>query len=407
MLIGACLAPFNPDRLELLEKSASCISDWEHVLALCGARYVTPSVYNQLRLAKLDARIPEQTRQKFKRLYLSTAALNSLRIHQIQKVNDHLADMGVDALIYKGASLVMGMNYPDPGQRMFSDIDLLVSENKKNEVDNAFSKAGGWRKLPPILDRPWEDTKYMDDWDNVIEVHWQLKPLNGISHRISEKRLLKNTVKIKYKDHDAIIPSIEDRYIQSAVHSTANHPFDSTFLFMMVSDLAHIASDKKLDWKLIVEELKKEQMHEHGMIATSLTYELTKYKPLLEGMEVFRKSIPGIDLVTADFTNALLKMMMKPWVFSSKWETIFFVKKSILKQIGFSVNYLKMKTMSSKTRKHIKPIKATEEIGISSIARYKRDFLDPDFLKYLLELYRFYHKINYKSHDVINNRLAR
>jgi Uncharacterised nucleotidyltransferase len=396
-LIGACLAPFDQGRVELLEERTDVVSDWEQVMRLCGARYVTPLVYAQIHAAGMDAQIPDETRKKFKRLYLQTAALNTLRIQKVMKVNSILAEMGVDALVYKGGSLVMGGDYPDPGQRMFSDIDILVDESKKDNVDEAFIKAGEWKKLPQLLDRPWEDTKYMDDWRNLIEVHWQLKPLNGVSHEVSEKRLFKNAVKTKYKKGTAFIPSAEDRYIQAALHSTANHPFDSTFLFIMVSDLAHIAAKKDLDWLKIVEEMKNECMHEHGMIATRLSYQLTEYEPLLEGIEVFKKTLPGIEETTNDLTNSLVKMMMKPWVFSSNAEMKFFLRKSVLRRAGFIKDYFKEKISPTK---FYKPEQSTEDIGIISLARYKRNFFDPDFLRYLFELYRFYNKINYTSHEV-------
>ena len=123
--IGRCLAPLEDSNLSLLEQAAKKVRDWERMLLLCGTKHVTPVVYARLRDTGLLELAPPEIRERFEKLYVINAMVNSLRLHQCIKVTSILRERGVKALYFKGSSMVMAGDYPDPGHRMFSDVDLL------------------------------------------------------------------------------------------------------------------------------------------------------------------------------------------------------------------------------------------------------------------------------------------
>jgi hypothetical protein len=397
-LIGLCLAPLEEDRVPLLEESARKIEDWESMLRLCGARYVSPLVFARIQGANLEHLIPGKVRSRFHRLYLLTAILNALRLNQSLIVNSILRDRGIKTLYFKGTTLVMAGDYTDPGHRMFADVDWLANKQDIEELRQAFSEAGDWRELPIHVMQGWEVTPWVNSWGTMVEVHWNLKPHNGVPSPVSERRLWSHAQEIDYRGKKALIPCAEDRFIQAALHSTVHHTFDTSYLFVTISDLAHLAGRAagNFDWSRIVEELRVERMLEHVAVAMDLAWELTRYKPLAEGLAVIKARVPELEAVTAPLVKALLRVVQKPWLFHSFYERRLFAKKSYKEWARYIFDGFNRRLFPEPAKRHSSTGEVVEVEGVISKAQYKRKIWDFDFLNYLLELYRFDRQINYK-----------
>jgi len=397
-LIGLCLAPLDESRAPLIENSARKIEDWEGMLRLCGARYVSPLVFSRIREANLEHLIPGEVRSRFHRLYLMTAIFNALRLNQSLTVNSILRDRGIKTLYLKGTTMVMARDYADPGHRMFADVDWLASKQDIEELRRAFSEAGDWRELPIHVMQEWEVTPWVNRWGTMVEVHWNLKPHNGVPSTVSEGRLWSHAQEADYRGKKAWIPCMEDRLIQAAIHGTVHHTFDTSYLFITMSDIAHLAGRRagSFDWRRTVEELRVERMLEHVVVAMELAWELTRYKPLAEGLEVIKAEAPGLEVVTAPMVKALLRMVRKPWLFHSFYERRLFAKKSFQEWTRYIFNGFNRRLFPGSAKPPSSTGEVVEVEGVISKAQYKRKMWDADFLNYLLELYRFDRQINYK-----------
>ncbi len=401
-LIGMCLAPFDESRVSLIEKAALNIRDWGEIYRLCWDRHVSTLVFSRIQKAGLDGLMPAELRDRFLSLYMNVATQNSLRIQQALPVTSSLMDKGVKVLYFKGTSMAMMGDYTDLGQRMFSDVDVLVDTDDKDLVRGAFRENGDWYELTGGVIHPGVETKWVNDWGTLVEVHWQLFPLNAVPSAVPEKRLWSNARELTYKGSKALIPSREDRFIQSAIHSTAHHSFDSSFLFTSVADLAHLLGNHsaKMDWEGMGRSLKNECMMEHVAVAMELALDLTKYEPLAEGLREFYGLVPGLQELTRPFSSALIKMVRKPWIFTSRKESVLFARKVSL--------YTRMQNVLP--RFVIEPVRWTlygprKDGNISGCrnlieavgdpVKYRKKMWDPVVLSYILELYRFYRRIGY------------
>jgi len=407
-LIGLSLAPGDDSRRALLEAAAKKVSDWESLWRLACDRHVAPLLYARLGPAGLRELIPSEIRDRLHVLSLQTAALNALRLHQMQKVSSLLRERGVRALYIKGASLILAGDYSHPGLRMFSDVDLLVEPAHQAEVRRAFAEAGEWRELPPNSARDTDQTRWLNRWRTLVEIHWRLSSFNGVPGQVGEQRLWERAEEVQSRGTLAWVPCREDRFILAAVHGTARHSFDSSLLFMTLADLAHLAGGDtigmvsptpRMDWGTMVEALKRERMLEHAALAAELAWELTRFPPLAEGLQAMRGLEPGLKGVTGPLVKPLLRMVRKPWVFSSRAETKLLTDKRPRVRARI-LGYALFDKLFPGTRKSFSlPEEAVEVKVVPMAGRYQRKLWDWDFIVYLLQLSRFYRRIGYTGMD--------
>ena len=400
-LIGLCLAPLSEERRGLIETGAKRVADWEELVRLASDRHVAPLVYGRLRALDLLPLVPTGIRERMDWLYLQTAAGNALRLHQMLKVASRLGEEGVRVLFVKGTSLVLAGDYADPAQRMFSDVDVMVEEKHREAVRRAFARSGGWQELPPNSPEDWKETRWFNEWRNLVEVHWHLDSYNGVPRERSEQRYWGGAEPREYRGSRVWVPKAEDRYLFAAIHGTARHCFDSSILLVAVADLAHLAggSRRRLDWSYLAGVAAEERILAHVAVATEVAWELCGLESLREGLMALRAQGPGLSAVTTPLVRSVLKMVHKPWLFSSRSETRFWTSRGWLRRaqlLGFAV----FDTLFPYVRENIR---LPEELVTVPVVRmgigYRRDWWDWDFLTYLIQLRRFYRRIGYAGVD--------
>jgi hypothetical protein len=218
---------------------------------------------------------------------------------------------------------------------------------------------------------------------------------------VAQARLWDKARDLEFKGQTVTVPSPEDRYLQSAVHSTARHAFNSPFMFMTIADLAHLAARTPggLDWDDLAQALIAQRMLEHVIVVTAVAAELTQDPPLQDGLARLQSHQPGVENLTRPLTDSLLTMLTKPWVFASSSEMKLFRSKSLRR---------KARAIFAALQRLILPLPQEEpnpdnqEQALEYFAheiRYRKKIFDRDFLKYLWQLRRFYRKINYQSFE--------
>jgi len=396
-LIGLCLAPLTEERRGWLEAGAEKVSDWEELERLACDRHVAPLVFGRLRASNLLPLVPAAIRERLDWLYLQTAAGNALRLHQMLKVASRLGEEGVRVLFVKGTSLVLAGDYADPAQRMFADVDVMVEEQHREAVRRAFARSDDWQELPPNSPEDWKETRWFNAWRSLVEVHWHLDAYNGVPEETSEQRYWRGAEPLVYRGTQVWVPKAEDRYLFAAIHGTARHGFDSAILLIAVADLAHLAGGRgrKLDWGYLARVAAEERMLAHVAVATEMAWQLCGLESLREGLLALRAQRPGLSAVTAPLVQSVLKMVHKPWLFSSQSETRFWTSRGLRRRVQL-LAYAAFDTLFPYVRENIR---LPEELVTVPVVRmgmtHRRDWWDWDFLAYLMQLRRFYRRIGY------------
>jgi hypothetical protein len=171
--------------------------------------------------AEISAQIPAQpasyinsAQTYFERFYISLQ-------REISCIHDALNQVNAPLVLLKGSAYFIAGNKAAKG-RIFSDVDILVSEDKLLEVEIALINAG-W--MTNTID-PY-DQKYYRQWMHEIPPLRHLKRQTSIDvhHNILPKtsrfcpdanKLLANIVKIPEQDVWVLAP--EDRVLHSATH---------------------------------------------------------------------------------------------------------------------------------------------------------------------------------------------
>jgi len=158
-------------------------------------------------------------------------------IHCIQKVFDTLE---MPLVLLKGTAYTVANNVAAAG-RFFSDVDILVPEDRIEDVERALIH-WGWKAT--YLDA--YDQRFYREWmheippmehmqrHTTIDVHHNILPRTG-RFCPNPKLLLANAVKVS--DENAWVLSSEDRVIHSATHLFHEGEFDHGFRDLSDLDL--------------------------------------------------------------------------------------------------------------------------------------------------------------------------
>lgn len=159
---------------------------------------------------------------------------------EITSIQEALKAVNVPLVLLKGSAYFIAGNNAANG-RIFSDVDILVSENKLLEVEIALIKAG-WM----TNNRDPYDQKYYRQWMHEIPPLKHLKRQTSIDvhHNILPKtsrfcpdanKLLAHIVKIPEKNVWVLAP--EDRVLHSATHLFHEGEFERGFRDLSDLDL--------------------------------------------------------------------------------------------------------------------------------------------------------------------------
>jgi hypothetical protein len=197
------------------------LQQWDMLIRQARRANVLARLGFLLEEAEISAQIPAQpashiksAQTYFERFYISLRS-------EITCIQDALKAVNVSLVLLKGSAYFIAGNKAAKG-RIFSDVDILVPEDKLLEVEIALIKAGWMTNT-----RDSYDQKYYRQWMHEIPPLRHLKRQTSIDvhHNILPKtsrfcpdanKLLTNIVKIPEKNVWVLAP--EDRVLHSATH---------------------------------------------------------------------------------------------------------------------------------------------------------------------------------------------
>ncbi len=184
--------------------------------------------------------IPDQPKLHLKSAQIYAERFSISLQREIICIQEALKDINVPLVFLKGSAYFIAGNKAAKG-RTFSDVDILVPEDKLLEVEIALIKAG-W--MTNTMD-PY-DQKYYRKWMHEIPPlrHLTRQTSIDVHHNILPKttrfcpdanKLLANIVKISEKDVWVLAP--EDRVLHSATHLFHEGEFAQGFRDLLDLDL--------------------------------------------------------------------------------------------------------------------------------------------------------------------------
>lgn len=123
-------------------------SEWEGLLHLSGEHLVVPQLRWALREQGLWAALPAEVADYLDAVYTLNLERNRGSEEQLVELVSELNGIGVAPVLLKGAAALVGGLYPTAGERMMSDLDVLVPANRLPQVLQALGAVG----YHPIVD---------------------------------------------------------------------------------------------------------------------------------------------------------------------------------------------------------------------------------------------------------------
>ena len=156
-------------------------AEWERILRLAGAHLVLPQLRWALRQQGLFAALPADVADYLDAVYTLNLERNRSSEEQLVELVSELNGIGVAPVLLKGAAALVDGLYPTAGERMMSDLDVLVPANRLPEVLPALA-AVGYRPSVDAGERLPDPVGYQkvghhypalisSDWSCRVELH--------------------------------------------------------------------------------------------------------------------------------------------------------------------------------------------------------------------------------------------
>lgn len=176
---------------------------------------------------------------------------------------DALALAGIEAITLKGPALAEAL-WPEPGDRLFTDLDLLVRGRDRVPAVATLS-AIGYRHLSLDRSLQWElahgttVTMVPDGGDGLpLDLHWELIewPRGQRVDRIAPKEVWDRAVLTDVGGRPALVLAWEDLLIYLAVHLAVHHALAGE---RWQRDLCLLLERRgaALDWTAVVERARR------------------------------------------------------------------------------------------------------------------------------------------------------
>lgn len=134
------IAPGN--RELVLQTFRSGKTDWYRFVQTASANRVLQTLYPVLSRHNLLESLPPDLTGHLKMVYDLNVKRNRQILGQVKEINALLNPEGINPLYLKGVGNLLDGLYPDPGERIIQDIDLLVPDEQMEKAAAILSQAG-------------------------------------------------------------------------------------------------------------------------------------------------------------------------------------------------------------------------------------------------------------------------
>lgn len=304
--------------------------------------------------------IPEQPRRHLKSAQIYAKRFGISLEWEINCIEKALKDIPIALIFLKGAAYYVAANQAGRG-RVFSDVDILVPEEKLLEVERALMNAG-W--MTNTID-PYNQ-KYYRQWMHEIPPLRHLKRQTSIDvhHNILPKtsrfcpdanKLLANIVKIPEKNVWVLAP--EDRVLHSATHLFHEGEFEQGFRDLLDLDLLlEEFSTQENFWAKLLQRADELKQHTPLYYALRYTHQILQTPVPEKILKASRQQSPNrinTTLMDALFLRALMpdhESCNDRWTGLARW--LLFVRSHWLKMpIYLMIPHLLRKSVMRMTGK--------------------------------------------------------
>jgi hypothetical protein len=204
----------------LLRAAQSQSFDWETFIQVASEKFVAPSVLGALRNKGILSAAPQPVTDFFEAITFLNRERNEQLLQQAAELALNLNKIGVIPVFLKGSAHLLCGLYPDPGERMMIDLDVLVPDDRLSECVQHLRADGfvelltnwnfsGHHHYPP-LGRPGAIA--------AVELHREPidAPYRGL---LTSKEVFDDAIVVEKAGAKLAVPSARCRIIHAVAHA--------------------------------------------------------------------------------------------------------------------------------------------------------------------------------------------
>ena len=114
--------------------------DYESVIKISSSHLIIPTIYSEIQKKNLSSTLPSEFYNYIKYIYNHNLQRNKQLIEEINEISYKLNKVGIQHIFLKGSAGIISNLYKDLGSRMIGDIDILIFEKDRKNIEDFFEK---------------------------------------------------------------------------------------------------------------------------------------------------------------------------------------------------------------------------------------------------------------------------
>ena len=296
--LSILISPVTGDNEELKKIIISENTPWDEIIDFANQHLLIPTLCESLKQKNLIQFVENELMVEYlETVYNINSIRNKAILVQLQDISNLFFEIGVKPVLLKGASALSEGHYSGIGERMMSDIDILVPEDRVLEcIELLESSKGGYEPIDS------EENFWTEDGHHYRRIHSENGAAAFELHRyclgkgypyLSNSSVMEHVRDSKsIKNAYVIEPTFElyHAFLHSEISDTS---YENNILMLRhVHQAAVIATKYKdeIDWDLLEEEVQKYEVPKEELKKYQLSSVWSAYLYALN--RLFRVDIP-------------------------------------------------------------------------------------------------------------------
>lgn len=296
--LSILISPVIGDNTELKNIIISEDTPWDEIIDFANQHLLIPTLCESLKQKNLIQFVKNELMVEYlETVYDINRIRNENILIQLQDISNLFLEIGIKPILLKGASSLSEGHYNGIGERMMSDIDILVPEDRILECIELLESKGGYQPIDS------EEDFWTEDGHHYRRIHTE----NGVAalelHRyclgkgyqyLSNSRVMENVRESKIIKNALVMEPTFELY-HAFLHSEISDISYENYVLMLrhLHQAAVIATKCKdeIDWTLLEKEVEKYEVPEKELKKYQFSSVWSAYLYALN--RLFRVDVPA------------------------------------------------------------------------------------------------------------------
>jgi Uncharacterised nucleotidyltransferase len=240
-------------------------AEWQRVLRLSNDHLAAPLLRWALKEQGRFSDLKPDAAELLEAVYTLNLDRNRRCVDQLAHLTEVLNRIDVRPVVLKGAATLVGGLYPTLGERMISDLDVLIPESRLPEILERLAGEGyrlleGETELPEMMD--FADLVGLrhyprigsPDWPAGVELHVSPIPLSA-SRLLSAEEMIEEATPLSWRGGELLTPSPTHFIVHNVIHAfVVDFRKKGWLSFRQAFEFAHAnrVYGERVDWNAVV-----------------------------------------------------------------------------------------------------------------------------------------------------------